>query len=253
MKISTSILSSKDRLQCVKNLNYTDTSYIHVDVMDGNFVTDVNFETYEKIHSISLMSKKKLDIHFMVDNPIEYIEKLVNMNIEYISFHLEINKDKKKIIDKIHRMGYKAGIAIKPDTDIQKLVPYLDMIDYILVMSVQPGKGGQTFLEGTVDRLKEIRAIIGDREILIEVDGGININTIDKVKDVDIAVVGSYIVNSNDYGRSIKELLDKFIDNDYSEKRWSFMNLVLCFFAALLLIGFFLIIFYIKDIYGFFH
>ena len=147
-------------------------------------------------------------------------------------------------------MGYKAGIAIKPDTDIQNLVPYLDMIDYILVMSVQPGKGGRTFLEGTVDRLKEIRAIIGDREILIEVDGGININTIDKVKDVDIAVVGSYIVGSDDYGRSIKELLDKFIDNGSSNERWGCLNLI-----GPLLFVFFVscIITYIFFIYGFFH
>ena len=207
MRISASILSSKDRLQCVRDLNHTDISYIHVDVMDGKFVSDIQFDTYKKISDIHLISEKPLDIHFMVDNPLEYVEALSDMDIKFITFHVEIRKDIKSIIRKIHGMGYKVGLAIKPGTPIEVLEEYLDDIDMILVMSVEPGRGGQPFLEDTVGRIKMVRKLIGSRKILIEVDGGINDKTINMVKDVDIVVVGSYIVCSNCYDESIKKLL----------------------------------------------
>ena len=209
MEIATSILSSKDRIKSVQELNHTYSSYIHVDVMDGKFVSDVQFDTYEKIHSIHLVAKKPMDIHLMVDNPMEYIIQLSHMNIAFITFHLEIKKNIKEIIDKIHSMGYKASIAIKPSTDIKELAPYLDDIDMILVMCVEPGAGGRKFIPNSVDRIQEVKELIGDRNILVEVDGGINGETIDKVRDVDIAVVGSYIINSDNYGDRIKELLNE--------------------------------------------
>ena len=206
MKISTSILSSKNRIESVLELNKTNTDYIHVDVMDGKFVEDVQFETYEKIHSIDLVSKRQMDIHLMVENPLEYINQLSNMNIEFITFHVEVKKDISKIINSIHDMGCKVGLAIKPGTDIKVLEKYLDEIDMVLVMSVEPGKGGQAFLESTVDRIKMIKELIGSRNILVEVDGGINDKTIDNVRDVDIVVVGSYIINSDNYYKKIEEL-----------------------------------------------
>lgn len=209
MKVSTSILSCDDRVKAVLELNRTNTSYIHVDVMDGKFVEDVQFDTFEKIHSINLVSNKPLDIHLMVENPLEYIEQLSNMNIEFVTFHVEVNKNIGKIIKSIHDKGYKVGLAIKPNTDVKVLEKYLDNIDMILVMSVEPGRGGQKFINSSVDKINEVKELIGSRNILIEVDGGINDETIDNVRDVDIAVVGSYIVKSDNYFQAIKSLFVK--------------------------------------------
>ena len=221
MKVSTSILSCDDRVKAVLELNRTNTSYIHVDVMDGKFVEDVQFDTFEKIHSINLVSNKPLDIHLMVENPLEYIEQLSNMNIEFVTFHVEVNKNIGKIIKSIHDKGYKVGLAIKPNTDVKVLEKYLDNIDMILVMSVEPGRGGQKFINSSVDKIHEVKELIGSRNILIEVDGGINDETIDNVRDVDIAVVGSYIVKSNNYYSAIESLFVKNKDeiNDKKNKK----------------------------------
>ena len=208
MQISTSILNSLNREESIKKLNYTKTNYIHIDVMDGLFVSDKQF-TINEIKSLSNISMKKLDIHLMVENPINYVKELSNMKIEYITFHIEVDNDINKIISSIRDLGYKVGIAIKPDTDINKLKPYLDKIDLILVMSVVPGKGGQPFLETTPPRINKIKELIQDKDILIEVDGGITEKTIEKVPNADIVVSGSYIVKSDDYNRQIENLLNK--------------------------------------------
>ena len=209
MKISTSILSCDDRIKSVEKLNRTNTSYIHIDVMDGKFVLDKQFYSISEIKSINTISKYPLDVHLMVEDPIFYINQFQNMNIAYVTFHVEIGKkrDNDKIIKQIHRLGYKVGLAIKPNTDVSVLEEYLDDIDMILVMSVEPGRGGQEFIHSTVDKLKKVKEIIGDRSILVEVDGGINDKTIEMVKDVDIAVVGSYIVKSDTYYMAIEKLL----------------------------------------------
>ena len=208
MMISTSILNAKDRIDSVLKLNRTNTSYIHIDVMDGKFVDDIQFKINE-INAVNMVTKYPMDVHLMVNDPIKYILELKDMNIEYITFHLEIRRSKEKIISKIKEAGYKVGISIKPDTDISKLEPYLKDIDMILVMSVEPGRGGQEFIENTVDRVNKIKKMIDDNDydIKIEVDGGINDKTISKLENIDIAVVGSYIINSDNYYMSINRLL----------------------------------------------
>ena len=138
----------------------------------------------------------------------EYIDNIKDLdNIENITIHLEIEKNIKEILSKIKSLGFKRGLSIKPNTDINKLVPYLDDIDLILVMTVEPGLGGQQFLESSTKRLKEIKELIGTRDILLEVDGGINNNTINLVKDANIVVVGSYITKSTDQVSQINSLL----------------------------------------------
>ena len=208
MMISTSILNARDRVDSVLNLNRTNTNYIHVDVMDGKFVDDIQFKINE-INAVNMVTKYPMDIHLMVNDPIKYILELKDMNIEYITFHLEIRRSKEKIISKIKEAGYKVGISIKPDTDISKLEPYLKDIDMVLVMSVEPGRGGQEFIEDTINRVKEVKKLIDENgyDIKIEVDGGINDNNISKVRDADIVVVGSYIINSDNYYMSINRLL----------------------------------------------
>ena len=137
----------------------------------------------------------------------KWIKKFAHLNCEYITFHIEVTKDVDKYIDLIHSYNIKAGLAISPDTDINLLEPYLDKIDLILVMSVYPGYGGQSFIPDTEDRLKRVKKLVSKKKILISVDGGINDETINKVKDsVDMVVSGSYITSSKDYIKKIESL-----------------------------------------------
>ena len=207
MEVAVSVLDCKDRIEGVIKLNRTNASFIHIDVMDGKFVPNVQFDNIGEIKGINRVSKYPLDVHLMMENPEDYIKELSDMNIEFITIHLEIDKDKNEIFRMIKKLGYKVGLSIKPNTDISSLSPYLDDIEMILVMSVEPGLGGQKFIEETTNRINEIRKLIGNRNILIEVDGGINIDNITKLDCVDIAVVGSYITKSDNYYKKIEELL----------------------------------------------
>jgi len=209
MKISTSILNAKNRIDSVLQLNRTNTSYIHIDVMDGKFVDDVQFKINE-INAVNMVTKYPLDVNLMVNDPISYIVKLKDMNISYVTFHLEIRRSKEKIIAKIKEMGYKVGISINPSTDIEKLKPYLKDIDLILVMSVEAGKGGQKFLDSTVERVNDVKRLVDESgcDIKIEVDGGINDETISKLQNVDIAVVGSYVIKNSNYYEQIEKLIN---------------------------------------------
>lgn len=207
MEFSISILNAVDRSNMIKILNDTNVSYIHMDVMDGKFVPEVSLP-YTEFRSLSSLTNKKLDVHLMMKDPMEYIKEISNIdNIWNITIHLEIDKDIKKILSYIGSLGIKRGISIKPNTDIDKLIPYLDDIDLILVMTVEPGLGGQKFIEGSTKRISDIKNLIKDRDIVLEVDGGINSDTIDKVREASIAVVGSYITRSNDPIASINSLL----------------------------------------------
>ncbi len=207
MKLSVSILNAKDKEKTIKELNKTDISYFHIDVMDNMFVSQYSF-SYQEVIELSRLSEKQLDVHLMHNNPLSYIEKIKDLkNIEYITIHLEIDKDIKYILNKIKDYGYKRGLSIKPNTNIDKIKPYLDDIDLILVMTVEPGYGGQPFLEDSPNRIKEIKRLIKDRDILLEVDGGINNKTLNLVKEADIAVVGSYITTSDDPISRINNLL----------------------------------------------
>lgn len=207
MELSVSILNSKDKKEIIKILNDTDISYIHMDVMDGKFVSQQTLP-YQELIDISKESNKKLDVHLMMETPEEYIEHIKELkNIDNITIHLEINKDIKHILNKIKELGIKRGLSIKPNTPIKNLIPYLEDIDLILVMTVEPGLGGQPFLEESTSRLKQIKDLVKDKNILLEVDGGINSETINKVKEADIAVVGSYITKSDDPIKQINKLL----------------------------------------------
>ncbi len=210
MKVSASILSATDRIICVKKLNRTNLDYFHIDVMDGEFVNNYQMPVKE-ILQLAQYTKKTLDIHLMVENPLEYIEKLQNINVEYITFHVEISQDIERLIKECKNHGYKVGLAIKPNTNINELKPYLKNIDLILVMSVEPGFGGQKFIENTIVRIENIRKMLIKTKcenILIEVDGGINNKNIKSLINakVDIAVSGSYIVNSSNYQNQIDTL-----------------------------------------------
>lgn len=208
MKISVSYLKSKyDLKTTIDKIEKTDAEYIHVDVMDGNFVDNKTYE-YEELESILKNTKKPLDVHLMVDNPIKYILDYKNLKPEFITIHSEINQNIEDLIDLIHSYGIKAGISIKPKTSIENIENLLYKIDNILIMSVEPGMGGQKFMDNIIYKIDILNKLRKENNYnyLISIDGGINNETIEKVKNVDFAISGSFICMSDDYQKQINLL-----------------------------------------------
>ena len=209
MKVSVSILGLNDRKKAISLLNDTNCDYIHIDVMDGSFVPNKQFTT-EEINNLEIISKKKFDVHLMVDNPREYIENLDISNIEYIIVHSEIAKDINELLDLIKSYNIKCGLSIKPNTDISILTPYLNKLNLILVMSVEPGFSGQEFISNSLDKVSKLKQIIKNNnlDIVMAIDGGINGSNASLVKKsgIDMVVSGSYVTNSLDYQDKINDL-----------------------------------------------
>ena len=207
MKVSASFLSSKNIPNDLRKLNDTDVDYIHVDIMDGKFVKNKTMPFREMKHIYEFTSKR-LDVHLMVDDPSKYIPLYAELNTEYITFHVEVLEDIKNNIDLIKSFSIKAGLAIKPGTKVNELIPYLPFIDMIIVMSVEPGEGGQEFIEESESRINEIRELIKsyNLDIVINVDGGINNNTVKKCNSADIVVAGSYVISSDNFQDKISSL-----------------------------------------------
>lgn len=199
-KVAVSFLSSKKIKDDLIELEFTNADYIHVDVMDGKFVKG-KFDPYKKLKRLYKVMKKRLDVHLMVKKPKKYIERYVNLNTEYISIHSEIDNLKENI-DLIKSYGIKVGLVLNPDTDPDIIKNYIDDIDLVLVMSVYPGLGGQKFIEESTKKVTKLKRLIKDKNIVLEIDGGINNDTISKVH-TDIVVSGSFILNSEDYQKSI--------------------------------------------------
>ena len=189
--------------ETISELNWTSCDYLHIDVMDGVFVDN---ETMH-IDEITLLLReniKPLDVHLMCSDLKKYIPLYADLMPKYITFHLEAVDNVDEIINYIHSYGIKCGISIKPETSVDELLPYLDKIDLVLVMSVNPGLGGQTFMMESIGKINKLRKL-NKGNFKISVDGGINNETI-KYVDVDIAVSGSYVCMSNDYEQAIRNL-----------------------------------------------
>ena len=167
MKISASLLDASDRISSVDKLNQTGISYFHIDVMDGKMVDNIQFQDMDEIKSISNLSHFKLQIHLMVEDVSSCLDRFIGFNIESITFHLETKQDILENIQRIHDMGYRCGIAICPDTDIQDIYPYLDKIDMILLMSVIPGRGGQSFILDTKDKIAMLKNYIDKNQLSV--------------------------------------------------------------------------------------
>lgn len=202
--ISISILNIRDNENKIRQIDNLNPSFIHLDIMDGNFVNNkVDLLDLPKLNS-------KKDIHLMVNNIKAYIDMYKNYKPEYITFHLEATKDIVKTIELIKRNNIKVGISIKPATNILELMPYLTLVDLVLLMSVEPGAGGQNFIYHIADKLKDLIKVRSENNLnfKIAMDGGLNEDTIKLVKNLDIAVVGSYICKSNNYEERIKTIRD---------------------------------------------
>lgn len=206
MKISVSYLTSKDLENDLRKLNVTNADYIHVDVMDGKFVKNKSLP-FKVIRNIHKYTNKRLDVHLMVKKPLKFISDYATLNTEFITIHIE-TKGIDKALDLIEAYGIKTGISLKPNTPLDALDPYLDRIDLILIMSVEPGRGGQEFMEDTIDRVKEVRKKLNEAKskALISVDGGINEEVAEKLKDADILVSGNYVLSSDDFQYQIYKL-----------------------------------------------
>lgn len=206
MLVSTSFLSSMNPAKDLKILNETDTDFIHVDVMDGIFVQGrtMPFKEMKKIYKYT---SKRLDVHLMVEEPSKLITKYANLNAEYITIHVE-SENVEENLKLIKKYAIKAGIAISPETKIKELVPYLPLVDMILVMSVEPGRGGQAFMPKTKNRIKEIAKLLKEHksEAIISVDGGINDETKKNCSEASLLVSGNYILSGADYQERINKL-----------------------------------------------
>lgn len=207
MKISASFLSIKDNFkENIEKLDKTNIDYLHVDIMDGEFVTNKTWDS----NQISLLlqnTNKPRDIHLMVSDVKKNIDDFIKLNPEFITFHIEAVEDPIEIINYIKNKNIKVGISLKPNTNIDKIYNYLHLVDLVLVMCVEPGRGGQEFIFSSIDKINKLIDFRkqNNLEYLIEVDGGINDRTIGLVRLCDIAVVGSYITN-NDYEESVNKL-----------------------------------------------
>ena len=209
MKLSVSYLSVKKRdvPEAISMLDATNVDFIHVDVMDGKYV-DNKANLFSFVAPIGKYTRKRLDIHFMVNKPLKMIDDFASLDAYCMTFHTDIKNNLDDVIEKTKKYGIKVGLAINPDQDIDVVMPYLDKIDLILVMSVNPGLPGQKFIPEVIPKIKKLRKIIKEHnlDILLSVDGGVNLDNKKELKDVDILVSGSFITSSPDYINLIDEM-----------------------------------------------
>ncbi len=204
--IAPSILSADfSRLgQEVKDIEKAGADWIHVDVMDGHFVPNITIGP-AVVSSIRPVTKLPLDVHLMIKNPERYIESFAKAGSDIITFHSEIEEDPREVVRLIRYYNKKAGISIKPKTGISAIEKILPMVDMVLVMTVEPGFGGQNFILDCLPKIEALRKIFKKD---IEVDGGINEETaIDCRKSgANVLVAGSYVFGAKDYSTAIKNL-----------------------------------------------
>lgn len=184
--------------------------YIHFDVMDGVFVPNISYGI-PILKSVSKIVKGILDVHLMIIDPIKYVKDFADNGADIITFHSEAESDINETINIIHSCGKKAGLAIKPNTPVSDVEQYLEKIDMLLVMTVEPGFGGQGFISETLDKITEAKKIIDSKglNVPIQVDGGINAETAELVKKAgaEILVAGSYLFGAEDMADSVKKLV----------------------------------------------
>lgn len=210
--IAPSILSADfSRLgEEVESLDRTSAEWIHFDVMDGVFVPNISFG-FPVLDAVRKVSSKLLDVHLMITEPERYVERFAQAGAAYITFHIEATSDPKACIELIRRSGAKVGISVKPATPVSAVAPYLKMVDMVLVMSVEPGYGGQKFIESSVDKVRELKEMIqtANPSCLIEMDGGISsLNSIRLFEaGADVLVAGSAVFKAEDRIGEISKML----------------------------------------------
>lgn len=216
MEISTSILSVKKEncIQTFYNLETAGTDYFHIDVMDGKFVENNTVELMtEYSEYLNTITNVPLDVHLMVEDVLPFIKSFMIFEPRNITVHYESAKNKEELlewIEYIKKNNCKVGISIKPDTKVEDIYEFLPFIHTVLIMTVEPGKGGQSLIPETIDKIRKLKEYIEKEnlEVDIEADGGINADNISTLADagVDIAVVGTYLIGSENYKETIRKL-----------------------------------------------
>ncbi len=180
----------------------------HLDIMDGTFVPNISYG-FPVVHAIAGAAARPMDAHLMIVNPGKYLERFAAEGVSMLSFHLEAaGEDTEELLGRVRSLGMKAGLAINPDVPVENLFPYLGSLDYVLIMSVFAGFGGQKFIEGTLDRIRTVKREIRRRKlnVLIEVDGGIGPNNAPALSEAgaDILVAGSSVFKAPDPDEAIR-------------------------------------------------
>lgn len=210
LKVAPSILAANWlKLESeIERVTTAGADVLHLDVMDGSFVPPISFGQ-DMVKAIRKITKLPLDVHLMIDSPEKHIDSFIDAGANYLSFHIEATKHAHRLLQSIKARGVKAGIVLCPGTPVSAIGEVLKIVDYVLVMTVNPGWGGQSFIPETVYKIREIKALLGDStNVGIEVDGGITAETSKTCRDAgaNMLVSGSYLFNSPDMSQAIRSL-----------------------------------------------
>lgn len=204
--LSTNYFNLESRLKAFRDGGI---NFIHLDVMDGHFVDNISFGP-AAVSNITSAFDFQIDSHLMVSNPGKMVPKFIEAGSHWISFHIEAESNPGPLLRQIREHGRKAGLVLNPDCPVERVFPYLELLDYILLMSVFPGYGGQKFITDTIDRTAKLKKEICNQNAncLIQVDGGINASNIGELKKAgaDLFVIGTFLFNSDDIGGTLENV-----------------------------------------------